>query len=128
MGPYVPYEFDFTVHAKEGTNQIEVAIADLIPDPTGAGKDEIELGVGGGWEAYGGIIRDVYVELRNSAFIENVRFGYSLNQDYTLAACRVQVYLSCSVESSGQLEVGLYQGKAEVAKGYKSSHPGPRDE
>ena len=119
MGPYVPYEFDFTPHAKEGTNQIEVAIADLVPDPTGAGKDEIELGVGGGWEAYGGIIRDAYVELRNLSSIENVRFGYSLNQDYTLAACRIQVFMSCSAESSGQLEVGLYQGKGEVAKGTK---------
>src|SRR5208283_4948966 len=76
MGPYVPYEFDFTAHAQEGKNQIDVAIADLHPDPAGAGKDEIALGVNPGWEAYGGIIRDVYVEIRPAAFIDNVRFAY----------------------------------------------------
>jgi hypothetical protein len=59
MGPYIPYEFEFTKQAKEGRNGIEVAIADLVPEPSGAGKDEIALGVNPGWEAYGGIIRDV---------------------------------------------------------------------
>ncbi|MGH9455690.1 MAG: sugar-binding domain-containing protein, partial [Terriglobia bacterium] len=44
MGPYVPYEFEFTAQAKEGTNQIEVGIADLVPGPDGAGKDELALG------------------------------------------------------------------------------------
>ena len=34
MGPYVPYEFDFTRQAKKGSNTVEVAIADLTPDPT----------------------------------------------------------------------------------------------
>src|SRR5262245_25183480 len=87
MGSYVPYEFDFTVQAREGSNQLEVAIADLIPDPTGAGRDEIELGVNAGWEGYGGIIRDVYVEVRPAVFIDNVRFGYKLDKDYTTAIC-----------------------------------------
>ncbi len=64
MGPYIPYEFEFTKHAQEGRNRVEVAIADFVPEPGGAGKDEIALGVNPGWEAYGGIIRDVYVELR----------------------------------------------------------------
>ncbi len=62
MGPYLPYEFDFTAHVREGKNQIDVAISDLQPDATGAGKDEIALGVNPDWEAHGGIIRDVYVE------------------------------------------------------------------
>jgi len=35
---------------------ISVTISDLTPDPTGAGKDELALGVNPGWEAYGGII------------------------------------------------------------------------
>ena len=53
MGPYVPYEFDFTAQAKEGKNQLEVAIADLIPEPGGAGQRRnrigIESGLGGLW-------------------------------------------------------------------------------
>jgi hypothetical protein len=71
MGPYVPYEFEFTEHTKEGENTIEVAIADLIPDTAGGGKDELALGVNPGWEAYGGIIRDAYLELRPASFILN---------------------------------------------------------
>jgi len=45
----VPYEFDFTRQAKKGSNTVEVAIADLTPDPSGAGKDELALGVNPGW-------------------------------------------------------------------------------
>src|ERR1039458_8823775 len=31
MGPYLPYEFEFTDYAREGKNDIEVLIADLAP-------------------------------------------------------------------------------------------------
>ena len=116
MGPYVPYEFDITSQAKEGSNTVDVAIADLSPDPTGAGKDEISLGINPGWEAYGGIIRDAYVELRPSALINNVRFGYKLEEGYVRALCRAKLFLSTSVTTSGQVEVTLHQGQAEVAR------------
>ena len=116
MGPYVPYEFDFTAQAREGSNQVEVAIADLIPDAAGAGKDEIELGVNPGWEGYGGIIRDVYVEVRPAAFIDNIRFGYKLDKAYSSASCEVRLHLSSLLRTPGQVEVTLYQGKAAVAK------------
>src|SRR5262245_22402786 len=115
MGPYVPHEFDFTPHAKEGNNQVEVAIADLITGPDGAGKDEIELGLNPGWEGYGGIIRDAYVEVRPAAFIENLRFSYKLNGDYTTVACSVDLHLSSAVESAGQIDVALRNGRNDVA-------------
>src|SRR5262245_926286 len=105
MGPYVPYEFDISPHTREGSNNLDVAIADLSPDPNGYGRDEIALGVNPGWEAYGGIIRDVYVELRSAAFIENVRVGYRLAADYVRAACKAQLFVSSSLETSGQAEV-----------------------
>jgi beta-glucuronidase len=116
MGPYVPYEFEVTPHIREGSNELDVAIADLSPDPSGAGKDEISLGVNPGWEAYGGIIRDVYAELRSAAFIDNVRFGYKLAKDYVLATCNVRLFLSSSVDTFGEVEVLLHQGRAEVAR------------
>ena len=72
-----------------------------------------------GWEGYGGIIRDVYVEVRPEAFIDNIRFGYKLNSDYTAATCEAELHLSSSIETSGQLEVTLYQGKTPVAKAEK---------
>jgi hypothetical protein len=62
MGPYLPYEFDFTAHAKQGDNHAQVDIVDLASGPDGEGKDEVALGVSmGGWEAYGGIIRNVFM-------------------------------------------------------------------
>ena len=56
MAPYVPHEFDFTAHALEGKNLIEVAIVDACPEADGSGKDALDLGVTIGWECYGGII------------------------------------------------------------------------
>jgi beta-glucuronidase len=120
MGPYVPYEFDISAQAKEGKNHIDVAIADLTPDPTGAGKDEIALGINPGWEAYGGIIRDVYVEIRPASFIDNVRLGYQLTGGYTQASCQARVFISSSVAAAGRLEVVLWKGESEVARAERS--------
>jgi len=124
-GPYVPYEFDFTPHARKGKNAVEVAIADLTPEPSGAGKDELALGVNPGWEAYGGIIRDVYAEVRPATFIDNVRFGYNLSQNYGKAACRAEVMISSSVETSATGEVVLLHNGQEVASAEKTVSVSP---
>jgi len=116
MGPYIPYEFEFTKQAKEGRNSIDVAIADLRPEASGAGKEEIALGVNPGWEAYGGIIRDVYVELRRAAYIENVQLGYELSAGYTEAACRARVFVNSSESTSGEVELRLLKRESEVAR------------
>ena len=116
--PYIPHEFDFTREAKEGRNSLDVAISDLRPDPTGAGKDEIALGVNSGWEAYGGIIRDVYAEIRPAAYIENVRLGYRLADDYGQAACQVRVLVSSAIplRGTGQLQLVMKSDGSEVAR------------
>jgi hypothetical protein len=116
MGPYVPYEFDITAQAREGKNQIDVAIADLTPDATGAGKDEIALGVNPGWEAYGGIIRDVYVEIRAASYVDNVRLAYQLTSGYTEASCQARVFISSSAATAGHLQLVLWKGESEVAR------------
>jgi hypothetical protein len=121
MGPYVPYEFDCTRQCRKGSNVIEVAIADLTPGPNDAGKDELALGVNPGWEAYGGIIRDVYLELRPAAFIDNVRFGYKLNADYSQAACRVQMMISSLAAIPGSVELMLLRAGSEVARAEKNT-------
>ena len=120
MGPYLPYEFDFTREAKEGPNKVSVAIADLSPGPDGEGKVELDFGVSRGWEAYGGIIRDVYAEVRPQAFIDNVKFGYTLNRNYTQSECQVTAYVSAGHSGSAQVEVSLWQGASEVAHAEKS--------
>jgi beta-glucuronidase len=115
MGPYIPYELEFTEQAKEGRNSLVVAIADLVPEPSGAGKDEIALGVNPGWEAYGGIIRDTYVELRPAAHITNVQLGYVLSQGYTKAVCRARIFVNSSAPASGEVEVRLFKRELGVA-------------
>ena len=86
MGPYIPYEFEFTNAAREGENAIQVEILDLVPMPDGTGKPEIAMGINPGWEGYGGIIRDVWVETRPASFVENVRFAYTWDRTTVPAA------------------------------------------
>jgi len=122
MGPYVPLEFEFTRYAKEENNEIELEMADLVPWPDGTGRDELALGVNPGWEAYGGIIRDVWAEVRPASFIENVRFAYRLSDDYSVAHCRPSVLLSSREASNGTVQVEIQHGSVEVARSSASVH------
>ncbi len=120
MGPYVPYEFEATRSLHDGNNTVEVSIADLRGEPGGAGKDEVELGVSPGWEASGGIIRDVYVEYRPAAFIDNIRFAYELSGDYSKASCRIGAFFNAAAPTSGRVEATLFQGGSVVARAGKN--------
>ena len=120
MGPYLPHEFEFTSSAKEGNNEVEVEIADLNCLPDGHGKAEIALGLQPGWEAYGGIIRDVWVEIRPASFVDNVRFAYQLSDDYRRANCNPQLMVSSAVRSDGSLNVALTYGGKEVSRADKT--------
>jgi hypothetical protein len=116
MGPYVPYEFEFTSVAKEGDNAIQVEIADLVPLPDGSGKSEIALGVNPGWEAYGGIIRDVWAEIRPASFIDNVRLAYTLGNEYRTCNARPRTMVQSTEASSGVVEAVLNFRGEEVAR------------
>jgi beta-glucuronidase len=115
MGPYVPYEFEATRILREGNNLVEVSIADLRGEPAGAGKDEIDLGVSPGWEASSGIIRDAYIEYRPPVFIDNVRFGYELSENYSQASCRIGLFLNAAAQTPGRVDVTLLQGSSVMA-------------
>ncbi|HLV86205.1 MAG TPA: glycoside hydrolase family 2 TIM barrel-domain containing protein [Candidatus Sulfotelmatobacter sp.] len=115
--PYVPQEFDCTAQAKEGRNTVEVLIVDAGTGPNGLGKTEVAYGTTGGWETYGGIIRDASVEIRPTSFVDNVRFGYRLSDGYGKAACTAQVFVSSSEGGSGECELVLMLGESEVARG-----------
>ncbi len=126
MVPYIPHEFEFTTVAKEGKNDIQVEIADLVPLPDGAGTDEIALGLNsGGWEAYGGIIRDVWAEIRPAVFVENVRFAYSLTNDYSECKGHPRVIISSPAAMAGLVEVILKRGEEEVARSSKTAQLKP---
>jgi hypothetical protein len=115
LGPYVPYEFEFTAAAREGNNDVELEIADLVPFSDGTGKDEIALGVNPGWECYGGIIRDLWAEIRPAAFVENVRLAYQLSKGYQSVALQPRVIVSSLGPSSGEVEFILSRGDVKVA-------------
>lgn len=117
--PYVPAEFDFTPHAREGVNTVEAAIADLCPEPGGAGADEVWLGVNPGWEGYGGIVRSAWIEVRPATLLDNVKIAYSLAPDYGSAACQVTASVWSNAAGSARLEVSLSRGGHEAARGAK---------
>src|SRR5215469_9677217 len=113
--PYVPEEFDCTGHAQEGRNTVEVLIVDAGVGPNGLGKDEVAFGTTGGWETYGGIIRNAYLEMRSASFIENVRFGYRFQGGLGKAVCTSQLFVSSKESGSAECELTLHYGGSEVA-------------
>lgn len=114
--PYVPQEFDCTAQANEGRNTVEVLIVDAGVGPNGLGKDEVTFGTTGGWETYGGIIRDAYLEIRSASFIENVRFGYRFQAGLGKAAGTAQLFVSSKESGTGECELTLRYGGSEVAR------------
>jgi glycosyl hydrolase family 2 len=113
--PYVAQEFDCTQQAAEGRNAVELTVIDAGSGANGEGKNEVLYGTPGGWESYGGIIRDTYVEIRPATFIENVRFGYRFERGYGKAECTVQVWVSSVNAGEADCEVALFLGSSAIA-------------
>ena len=114
--PYVPHDFDCTKQAQEGRNTIEVEIVDAGTGPNGLGKDEVNFGTTGGWESYGGIIRDAYAEIRPASYVENVRFGYRFSNGYAKVACTAQVFVASNEPGDAECEAVLLWGHSEVGR------------
>jgi len=112
----MPHEFEFTNAARVGDNEIEVLIADLVPLADGTAKAQIEFGIHAGFEAYGGIIRDVWAEVRPTSFIENVRFGYELKNDFRACTARPTIIVFSGEGALAQMEIVLHRNRAEVAR------------
>lgn len=123
--PYIPSEFEFTDVAQEGDNAIRVEIADLVPFPDGSGKTEIALGVNRGWEAYGGIIRDIWAEIRPASFIDNVRFAYSLSENYLKCSGHPRMIVKSLEATSCVAEIILRNRGAEAARDRREVHLKP---
>jgi hypothetical protein len=114
MMPYVPHEFDVSNVAKRRANTIRVRLSDLIPESDGSGSPEIALGINPGWEGYGGIIRDVWLELRPPTFIENARLTYKLDADRSFARCVLRIFLQSRAGTTGRAEVTLTRAGQSV--------------
>ncbi len=64
MLPYVPYRFEITDRLGGRKNRLEVTVNDIIA----------EYGPTGGWEDYGGISRDVSIEVRDRILVEDLQW------------------------------------------------------
>ena len=116
MGPYVPFEFEFVPSTTDGGNRVEVEIADVAPWPDGTGKDELAIALNPYWEGYGGIIRDVWAEIRPASFIENVRLSYQLSADYGQVSLRPRVFVSSTETPSAVVEITLKHNQVAVGQ------------
>jgi len=114
--PYVPQEFEFTHVASDGNNQVDVLIADLMPPSSGAAKPQLTFAVHSGFEHYGGIIRDVWVEIRPTSFIENLSLAYEFRNNYETAVVRPKVMISSTEESLADVQVVLRRHGKEVGR------------
>lgn len=106
LDPWTPYEFDVTSAVRPGSNDIEVEVSDW----------QVPLGPSNAWEAYGGIIRDLFLELRSDPYIENVRLLYELNSKLNCADCTVDLFLRSTVEVDAEVTAKLYRGATVVAE------------
>jgi hypothetical protein len=88
--------------------------------------EEVWLGINPGWEGYGGIVRDAWVELRPTSFVENARFVYRWGPGYKNAACRVTAWVSAASAGSVRCEIALLRGGHRVGSAAKelSVRPG----
>jgi hypothetical protein len=116
IGAYIPHDLEVSAMVHEGENLVEVTVFDLVPGPEGQGKDDLAIGVNPGWEAYGGIIREVWIEFRPQTFIGNVRLAYQLTSDFSKASCVVGVELNSASAAEGEISVALLHGATEVAR------------
>lgn len=110
MLPYVSYRFELTGHILEGANLVRVEIEDITAD----------YGPTGGWEDYGGITRDVYIQVYDAVHIADVQWLCTLNESYTAAHCGVNVSLDGSQASAAvRLSVRLSLNRQSVYQGEK---------
>ena len=79
MLPYVEYRFDVTALVRPTDYELLVALEDTAP----------AFGPTEGWENFGGIIRDVYLEYTGNTRIEDVFFHSTLQNDYRDATVTV---------------------------------------
>jgi beta-glucuronidase len=109
MLPYSEYQFDVTEILKQKGNTLTVVLEDI----------NREFGPSNGWENYGGIIRDVYIELRDKNYIENVFFKSRLCDRYSNADISVDISAKCPSDACFQIEL-LLDGESVFSYTQKS--------
>jgi len=108
MLPYVPYDFDITACAKLGENIVEVLIKDVNAD----------FGPTNGWEDYGGISRDVWLEIADPVGIADAQWITTLKDDFTAADATLNLWLynKTGKQADAQVTAKLFCSGNLVAK------------
>ncbi len=88
MLPYCRYTFEISHLIREKKNEVSMEIEDM----------DVVFGPSEGWENYGGIIRDVYVEYCGEGKIADSFFRASYSEDYAQAHCAI----SLEVDGTGR--------------------------
>jgi hypothetical protein len=102
LGPWLGGEMDITASVKTGRNELEVEVSDL----------QVPLGPNAAWEGYGGIIRDVYIDVRPDPYVENARLNYNVDPDKQTAECTLDVFLRSTRSLQAEISVELRRGGA----------------
>lgn len=105
MLPYCYYAFDVTSDIQTRGNTVQVALRDI----------GLPFGPADGWENYGGIIREVYLQTVPAVYIQDTIWRTAWTDGYTQACC------SLTVETGGDAADGcglsarlLYDGVCVV--------------
>ena len=109
MLPYCEYEFEISDKARVGKNMLSVRIEDL----------DLSFGPTPGWENFGGIVRDVSLIYRESAYIENIFFKSRLENRYRDAVMSADVAVNGPCE--GEIEISLMDAEGEEIVSYRQS-------
>ena len=83
MLPYVFYEFDVTDFVTPGANTVEVTVKDINAD----------FGPTNGWEDYGGISRDVWMETRDPVGVYDTQWITRMKNGYASAEAELRVFI-----------------------------------
>lgn len=80
LDPYIEHRIEITDLIREKGNDLSVKITDM----------GLPFGPSAGWENYGGIIRNVYVEYTNASVIEDIVWHTEFEDNYKTAVCYVE--------------------------------------
>ena len=102
--PYTRFEFDISSLITSGTNHITVLVRDITA----------EFGPTSGWENYGGISRDVYLDYYPDAYIADTHWITYFRDSYKTADCQLKLY----VDQPGNIE---FEGEVSYALSYEDN-------
>ncbi len=80
LDPYIEHRIEITDLIKEKGNVLSVKITDM----------GLPFGPSAGWENYGGIIRNVYIEYTKASVIEDIVWHTEFKDNYKTAICYVE--------------------------------------